>query len=88
MSVVYEKIVAEDLELGTGSITLTSPSGGTMVGTKINLATFTDSANTSDCVYLGGSQTEGAWRLIMSGNNLSIDRLESGTWVTKGVFIP
>lgn len=42
MAVVYEKIVAEDLEIGTGTVTRTAPGGGTMIGTKINLSTFTD----------------------------------------------
>jgi hypothetical protein len=40
MALVYEKIVAEDLELGTGTVSRTSPSGGTMTGNKINLSTF------------------------------------------------
>ena len=36
MSTVYEKIVAEDLNVGTDAVTLTSPAGGTMTGTQIN----------------------------------------------------
>jgi len=40
MSIVYEKVVAEDLNLGVGSVTVTSPAGGTMTGSKINIRTF------------------------------------------------
>jgi len=36
MSTKYEKIVSEDLDVGTGNTTRTHPGGGTMVGTKIN----------------------------------------------------
>lgn len=40
MSVPYEKLVAEDLELGVGTAVRTMPAGGTAVGTKINPATW------------------------------------------------
>jgi len=43
MSVVYEKIVREDLELGQGVITRTNPNGGTMTGSKINVGELIDS---------------------------------------------
>jgi hypothetical protein len=36
----YEKIVAEDLNLGTGSVSVTNPAGGTMAGTKINASSI------------------------------------------------
>jgi hypothetical protein len=40
MPIVYEKAVAEDLELGYGTVTRTNPAGGTMVGSKIGMHTF------------------------------------------------
>src|SRR3990167_963664 len=43
-----------------------------------------DSAN---AVYLGDSATDGSWRMIRSGTDLSFERRESGSWVNKGYFV-
>ena len=41
MSLVYEKIVQEDLNTGTSAaVSVTSPSGGTLTGTQIGLHSF------------------------------------------------
>jgi hypothetical protein len=40
MTLPYEKVVKEDLNLGTGTATVTMPGGGTDTGTQINLSTF------------------------------------------------
>lgn len=45
MSVKYEKIVEEDLNLGVSTATVTMPSGSTATGTQINLQTFALSAS-------------------------------------------
>lgn len=45
-------------------------------------------AEVSGVVYIGSKTTNGSWRLIISGNNLSIQRLESGVWVEKSAFTP
>lgn len=38
MSLVYEKVVQEDLNVGTsGSVTVTNPAGGTLTGTQVGL---------------------------------------------------
>jgi hypothetical protein len=39
-AIIYEKAVAEDLDLGTGSVQKTDPGGGTLTGTRINLESF------------------------------------------------
>jgi hypothetical protein len=36
MSLKYEKILAEDLNLGVGSVNVTNPAGGVMTGNKVN----------------------------------------------------
>jgi len=41
-AVPFELIVAEDLDLGRGTVTRTMPAGGSAMGTKINLSTFQD----------------------------------------------
>jgi len=35
---------------------------------------------------IGSPETEGAWRIVKSGSNLSFQRLESNVWVEKGVM--
>jgi hypothetical protein len=40
MSLKYEKILAEDLNLGVGSVNVTNPAGGVMTGNKIGIHTF------------------------------------------------
>lgn len=37
-------------------------------------------------VYFGPSGTDGTWRIIPSGNDLSVQRREGGVWVEKGLF--
>lgn len=39
-------------------------------------------------VLLGDPTTDGSWRMVRSGNNLQVERRESGAWVAKGVFTP
>lgn len=40
MAIPYEKIVAEDLNIGIGTVAVTMPAGGTATGTKIGLQTL------------------------------------------------
>lgn len=40
MSVVYEKVVKEDIELGHGTVQITSPAGGTLNGSKVGIHSF------------------------------------------------
>jgi hypothetical protein len=37
MALVYEKIVQEDLNVGTGAVNVTAPGGGTLVSTQLGL---------------------------------------------------
>lgn len=38
--------------------------------------------------YFGDTNTDGSWRLVRSGNNLEVQRLESSSWVSKSTFTP
>jgi hypothetical protein len=42
----------------------------------------------SDAVYLGDPLTNGTWRIVRDGNDLSYQRLEASVWVEKGANIP
>jgi len=37
-------------------------------------------------LYFGNIDTEGSWRIIRSGNNLVIQRYETGSWTTKSTI--
>lgn len=41
-----------------------------------------------NAVYLGDKLTNGSWRIIRSGNNLSFQRREAGVWVEKSFVAP
>lgn len=42
----------------------------------------------SDTINIGAVGTDGSWRLSRSGNNLLIERRESGSWVAKQTITP
>ena len=39
-------------------------------------------------LYFGDEGTDGTWRLIISGNDLSVQKREAGVWVEKSAFMP
>lgn len=41
-----------------------------------------------EAVYFGDRNTNGSWRIIRSGNNLLIQRLETSVWTTKDTITP
>lgn len=51
MSRVFERILQQDLNLGTGSATKTAPGGGTLTGTQIGIHSFA----------VGGAVVAQAW---------------------------
>ena len=46
------------------------------------------SALNIDVFYFGDPNTNGSWRIIPVGNNLSVQRREGGIWVDKHSFTP
>lgn len=48
----------------------------------------TFSVPSTDAFYFGDPGTAGSWRLIRDGNNLEMQRLESGIWVNKLAATP
>lgn len=42
---------------------------------------------TNEVLYFGDPDTNGAWRIITSGNNLAFERREAGSWVEKSVVL-
>jgi hypothetical protein len=41
-----------------------------------------------ESLYLGDPTTEGSWRIVRDGDNLSFERYESGNWISKGANLP
>lgn len=71
-----------DDPLGTPAskkITIADLLGGTSNELALGATTY---------LYFGPSGTDGTWRIGRSGNNLVVERRESGSYVEKGAFIP
>jgi hypothetical protein len=60
-----------------GDLTIT-PSGGNLTVATADVDIASDKA-----FYLGSPGTDGTWRINRSGNNLILERRESGSYVTK-----
>ena len=58
MAVLYELIVEEDLNLGTGQVEVHMPGGGTVIGTRINLDSLP--AKEGSATYDPASLADGA----------------------------
>ena len=60
------------------------------LGTKTKLDYFQPSGKVSlsGAFYLGDASVDGTWRIIRDGDNLSVQRRESGVWVEKSSFLP
>ena len=42
----------------------------------------------STAVYFGSPSVNGSWRIVRDGNDLNIERRESGSWVSKDSTLP
>jgi len=59
MSVPYEKVVGEDLNLGHGTVSVTMPGGGSATGNKIGIHTLLPGLyNVKDFGALGDGETD------------------------------
>jgi len=57
-----------------------------------SLVTIDDNGSVSipsaEAFYFGSPTVDGSWRIVRNGNNLNLERRESGSWVNKGNFLP
>jgi hypothetical protein len=85
MSVPYEKIVAEDLNLGVGAVSVTMPGGGSATGNKINLGTL-------GALAFAGSRvsTQSISASTLTTVQLEVEDLDEGGWFdpTTYTFTP
>lgn len=59
---------------------------------KFNFATGTfdyvgTTVGANGTIYIGDPNTNGSWRFTVIGNNLIVERRESGVWVEKSAFL-
>lgn len=64
MAVTFEKMVAEDMELGHGTVNRTMPAGGSAVGNKINLATFQEDTGELFSALPTAAVGKGSFRVV------------------------
>ena len=55
---------------------------------KIDFGSNDVNTGSTSNFYFGDSATDGTWKIVRSGNNLSFQRRESGSYVEKGKFQP
>lgn len=60
--------------------------GGAVGAGPVHVVTADLQVDATEAIYLGDKDTDGSWRIIRSGNNLVIQRLESSTWTTKSTI--
>lgn len=60
------------------------------IGASANVQIVGDELVVADstAVYFGSPSVNGSYRIVRSGNNLNIERRESGTWVSKEATLP
>lgn len=78
--------------LSAGNITFPTPQAGMLLAWADNVGNIGNVPVPSLAVgvsfVFGSENTDGSWKMIVVGNNLLIQRRESGSWVTKGDFEP
>lgn len=78
-AIPYEKVVAEDLDLGNGTVQRTMPAGGSATGRQINLATFQDNTGELYAALPTPAQGKGSFRVIRDATVTTV-----GSAVTVG----
>jgi hypothetical protein len=82
---------------GSGVIGIPPPEGNegkvlTVTGNKAKWETATASSGSGhtdeETLSLGDATADGSWQLTISGTDLLVQKRESGSWVTKGTFLP
>ena len=87
-----------DFVLNEGMASISAAGNGLFSGTLIANQNITANANivangdinagSGSAFYMGDPNTDGSWRIIRSGNNLSFDHRENGAWVSKSMVTP
>jgi hypothetical protein len=78
----------DDVDGGTPTTGDVLAYDGTVWEPNANLKVTDDAATipSTGAFYLGDPATDGTWRIIRDGDDLSFERLESSVWVSKGLM--
>ncbi|MCB0801868.1 MAG: hypothetical protein KDB74_02120, partial [Flavobacteriales bacterium] len=78
-SVDYNPTYTERMRIdGSGNVGI----GNSTISSKLDVAGDIETGS-GDAFYFGDPTTNGTWRIIRDGNDLSFERREGGTWVFK-----
>ena len=77
MAIRYEKIVKEDLNLGYGTVAITNPAGGSLVGNKINAGELIESYTETERLAL----TPYTKQLIFNTTSSKLNFYNGSAWV-------
>ena len=88
----YESLISADDDIPNKKYVDDAVGGSsywTRATTYISTATANDSVQlgSTAAYYLGTNDTDGSWRIIRDGNDLSFERRESSVWVSKGKML-
>jgi len=68
MAIKFETATGEDLDLGVGTVTKTSPGGGTMNGTQISISTFGIAGAPTQATHVSGPPLD---TIILAGQSIN-----------------
>jgi hypothetical protein len=90
MANIIEKVVAEDLNLGHGTVSVTNPGGGALLGTKIGINTFMGdaylNANDFDGTNAGAKIAAAIAALPSTGGTVDARGLEGAQAISSDIF--
>jgi hypothetical protein len=84
MAVTYEKIVAEDLDVGTGTVVRHMPGGGTANAQQVNIGSFADPGVTVAAIGLA-SDHPGQLRVVSDLTTTTTGIAAVGGGANRGV---
>jgi len=84
MAVIYETIVAEDISVGTGTVTRHLPGGGTASGAQVNIGTFAEPGVTLAAIG-AASDHPGQLRVVSDLTSIANGGVAAGGGALRGV---
>lgn len=78
MGVEFQKLVAEDFELGYGTVQRSMPGGGSATGSKVNLATFQDNTGELYAALPSAAAGKGSFRTVRDSNTTTVGATVAG----------
>lgn len=84
--------VSAGLIVNTGSLTVSmggfNVTGASTIGNDLTVNNGDIDIDDTKAFYFGDKTTDGSWRIVRSGSDLSFERREAGAWVQKDIMTP